>query len=91
MDGEFPRDFFKSARVALKLSNLRLAELAQISPATLSHIESTDRHVGTRTIEKVRKALEEQGVIFFWPNDEHGPGFKIKKATYLALSRSSKE
>lgn len=88
---EFPRDFFKPARLALNLSNLRMAELAQVSPSTLSYVESTDRHVGTRTIEKIRKALEGQGVVFFWPDDEHGPGFKIEKAQYRALRRNPED
>lgn len=76
MAGDFPREYFKAARVALKLSNLRLAELARVSPATLSAVEDPERVVLSRTILQVQSALEEQGVQFL--KSDAGVGFLIR-------------
>jgi len=77
MAHDYPRELFKAARTALKINNERFAELAQISVSTLSIIEASDKHVATRTIEKVAKALESQGIEFLRATPGKGPGFRI--------------
>jgi DNA-binding Xre family transcriptional regulator len=77
MAHDYPRGLFKAARIALKINNKRFAELAQISVSTLSIVEVSQKHVGTRTIDKIGKALEKEGIEFLPSEPGKGPGFRI--------------
>ncbi|NJL08657.1 MAG: helix-turn-helix domain-containing protein [Methylacidiphilales bacterium] len=65
------------ARVALGLGVRELAQLAQVAPATVSRLEAGEE-LKPRTVEAIRRALEEAGVEFIAENGG-GPGVRLKK------------
>lgn len=67
----------KMARVALNLGIRDLAKLARVAPATVSRFEAGEE-LKPRTIDAMRVALENAGVIFVDENGE-GPGVRMKK------------
>ena len=67
----------RMARAALKLGVRDLAALAQVSPNTVTRIES-DAPSNSSTISAIRRALETAGVIFVAENGE-GSGVRLKK------------
>lgn len=86
MPDDFPRNLFRAARVALNISNQRMAELAQVTPGTLSMVESTDRNVTVRTLNKIKSALEREGIEFLPAKPGRGPGFRVKTSSSGATS-----
>lgn len=67
------------ARVALGLGVRELAETAKVSPDTIARLERGES-LKERTVEAVRRALEEAGVIFIAENGD-GPGVRLRKVT----------
>lgn len=67
----------KMARVALNLGIRDLAKLAQVAPATVSRFEAGEE-LKPRTIDAIRVALENAGVVFVDGNGD-GPGVRLKK------------
>lgn len=67
----------KMARVALGLGVRELAVLAKTSPNTIARLERGEE-LKERTIDAIRAALEDAGVIFIAENGE-GPGVRLKK------------
>ena len=67
----------KMARVALGLGVRELAQLAQVAPATVSRLEAGEE-LKPRTVDAIRRALEEAGVEFI-PENGGGPGVRLKK------------
>jgi transcriptional regulator with XRE-family HTH domain len=65
------------ARGALKMGVRQLAELARVSPNTVTRIEA-DLPSNPSTLLAVRAALEAAGVEFIDENGE-GPGVRLKK------------
>ena len=61
----------KMARAATGLGVRELAELADVSPATITRLERGEELM-PRTITAIRNALESTGVEFI--NDERGDG-----------------
>lgn len=76
---DYPRNMFKAARVLLDLNVDEFAKFAKISTATLSIIESTNKHVHTRSIEKVGSALETLGIDFTLPSAGFGSGIRLRE------------
>ena len=67
----------KMARVGLGLSVLGLAELAKVSPNTITRLERGERLL-PRTQDAIRRALEEAGVQLIDANGG-GPGVRLRK------------
>lgn len=65
------------ARAALQLGVRELADLAKVSPTTVTRLEAGE-DLKPRTIEAVQHALEVAGVIFVDENGE-GPGVRLRK------------
>lgn len=69
----------KMARVALNLGIRDLAKLAQVAPATISRLEAGEE-LKPRTVDAIRVALENAGVIFVDENGD-GPGVRLRKGS----------
>lgn len=82
----YPRELFRAARVALDLTVPQMAELAKVSPTTLFRVEAIEKHVVTKTIDKVGEALEAQGIEFILRDGDKGPGFRLNKAAESQLA-----
>lgn len=67
----------KMARVALGLGVRELAALAAVSPDTIARLERGDE-LKPRTVDAIRAALENAGVIFVDENGE-GAGVRLRK------------
>lgn len=61
----------KMARVALNLGVRELAALAKVAPGTVSRFEGGE-DLKERTVEDMRAALEQAGVVFI--EDDRGEG-----------------
>lgn len=66
----------KMARAALGLGVRELAELADVSPATITRLERGEELM-PRTITAIRQALESAGAIFI-PSNGNGPGVRLR-------------
>lgn len=66
------------ARAALQLGVRELADMAKVSPTTVTRLEAGEE-LKPRTVEAIQRALEEAGVLFVNGNGE-GPGVRLKKA-----------
>lgn len=67
----------KMARVALSLTVKEVAALASVSTNTISRLEAGEE-LKPRTIEAIRSALENAGVVFI-PENGSGAGVRLKK------------
>ena len=67
----------RMARAALELGVRELAALAKVSPTTISKLEAGDE-LKPRTVDAVRVALENAGVIFVAENGG-GVGVRLRK------------
>lgn len=65
------------ARAALQLGVREVAELAKVSPTTITRLEAGEE-LKPRTVEAVQRALEAAGVLFVDENGE-GPGVRLRK------------
>lgn len=65
------------ARAALQIGVRELANLAEVSPTTITRLERGDALYG-RTVEAIRTALEAAGVEFV-PENGGGAGVRLKK------------
>lgn len=71
----------RAARALLKLGVRDVAELASVTPNTVSRVEQEE--TGTRgpqpsTVAAIERAYETAGVIFIAENGE-GPGVRLRK------------
>lgn len=66
----------KMARAATGLGVRELAELAAVSPATITRLERGEELM-PRTVQAIRTALEAAGVIFIDQNGA-GPGVRLR-------------
>jgi transcriptional regulator with XRE-family HTH domain len=65
------------ARAALEIGIRELAEMAKVSPTTISKLEAGEE-LKPRTLDAIKAALENAGVIFVDENGE-GPGVRLRK------------
>lgn len=71
----------RMARNALRLGVRELADLAQVTPATITRFETEKGGLQLSTAEAIRKALEAQGVQFLEAGQvATGAGVAIKPA-----------
>ena len=72
----------RAGRTLADLSQEELAVRAGVSRQTLVKIESASRNVakgvGADSIDKVRIALENSGIVFLPRTDGHGPGIALR-------------
>ena len=66
----------RMARAALQLGVRELAQIARVSPTTITRLERGES-LHPRTVEAVRAALEAGGVEFI-PRDGGGVGVRLK-------------
>lgn len=72
----------RAARAMLKMGVREVADLAKITPNTVSRIEQNEsgpRGPQAVTIEAVKRVYENAGVIFIDPNGE-GAGVRLRKS-----------
>lgn len=67
------------ARAALNWSTQDLAKAAAVGANTVNRFEA-GQDARVSSVEKMRKAMEDAGVIFVAENGE-GPGVRLKKET----------
>ncbi|MCA1298501.1 helix-turn-helix domain-containing protein [Stappia indica] len=67
----------RMARAALGLGIREVADLAKVSPTTVTRLERGEE-LKPRTVEAIRAALEAAGVIFIDENGE-GAGVRLRK------------
>lgn len=69
----------RAGRALLGLSQAEVAQLSGVSRQIVVRIENGENNVLVDAIEKVRVALERQGVVFFSSTDAHGPGVALAR------------
>jgi transcriptional regulator with XRE-family HTH domain len=67
----------KMARAATGLGLRELADMAGVSPNTVSRLERGEE-LKPATVETIRTALEQAGVVFL-PENGNGPGVALRK------------
>ena len=71
----------RMARSALRLGVRELAELAKVTPATVTRFETEKGGLQLSTAEAIRKALEDNGIQFLESGQlADGPGVAIRGA-----------
>lgn len=82
----------RAGRALLGLSQEELAHLAGVSRQILVRIEKCEQNILVESIEKVRAALEEGGIVFVDGNSDHGPAVALSRrphATRLTTKRET--
>lgn len=69
----------RAARALLNLHQEQVADLAGVSRQTIARIENESGTIPAETIERVRDALEGQGVMFLPSSGECGPAVGLRK------------
>jgi len=69
----------RAARALVGLTQEELANRAGISRQMLARIEAAGSGIQVAAVEKVRKALQREGVEFLPSTPDHGPGVAMKK------------
>ena len=67
----------RMARAALQLGVRELAEMAKVAASTVARLEAGEE-LKPRTVDAIRAALENAGVVFVEENGE-GPGVRLRK------------
>lgn len=72
----------RMARAALGWSLIDLADKAGISMATVARFERGDARPHALSLQRIRQALEDAGVIFLAPGDviDGGAGVRLQRA-----------
>lgn len=73
---EMHPELLLAARMALGLTRIELAERAGVGERTLADLEG-GRRSSVETYLLVRRALEEEGIVFLPANPGAGPGFTL--------------
>jgi transcriptional regulator with XRE-family HTH domain len=76
----------RMARAALQIGVRDLATLAKVSASTVARFEAGEE-LKERTIDAIRAALEKAGVEFI-PEDDGGPGVRLRKAKRLRKGKT---
>jgi transcriptional regulator with XRE-family HTH domain len=70
----------RAARALLGIDQKELAALSGCGIATIRRIEGADGPAGTsKTITRIRRALEAAGVVFIEQDEKQGPGVRLGK------------
>lgn len=78
----------RAGRALLGLSQEELANLAGLSRQIVVRMEKGEQNVLTEVIEKVRAALEAEGVVFVAGSAHHGPAVAMKRGSSHTLLSS---
>jgi DNA-binding transcriptional regulator YiaG len=70
----------RAGRALLNISQIKLAQLANLGVSTVVDFEKSRRRVSDAALEAMRAALQSAGVIFVSENGG-GPGARLKKRT----------
>lgn len=70
----------RAARALLDWSQPELAKVTKLSVPTVRRMESARGPAGSTAanVEAVRRSLEEAGVAFIGPDEDGGPGVRLK-------------
>jgi predicted transcriptional regulator len=68
----------RAARALTRIGQDQLATLAEVAPATVARLESTDGPLNARaeTLRRLQRALEAAGVVF---TDGDEPGVRLRR------------
>ena len=69
-----------AARILVGLTQEELASAAGLSVSALKRLERGETDPNTRTVEKLRSALERRGVQFVYEADSDVEGIRCKRA-----------
>lgn len=69
----------RAGRAMVGLSQEELAERAGVSRTVIARLERGEENISAEYIEKVRAALQTEGVDFFPSTSEHGPGLAASR------------
>lgn len=69
----------RAARAFLGLRQDQLAAIAKVSRAMIARVEKSDPTVNGATLQKIRRALENEGIKFLSSNEDHGPAVARSK------------
>lgn len=69
----------RAARALVGLHQQELADRAGVSRQVIVRIEGSERGIQLSAIDKVRKALQREGVVFLPSTSFHGPGIAMKE------------
>ena len=77
------KEQISAARAILKITQRQLADLAKLSPLTITNIEKSDKSLESAsfaTISKIKNALEDKGIEFIEPDNprQNINGFGVK-------------
>ncbi|WP_245282788.1 helix-turn-helix transcriptional regulator [Neorhizobium galegae] len=70
----------RAARALLGLSQEELAQLSGVSRQIVIRIEKGEANILVDALDKVRKSLEMQGVVFLPASRSHGPGIALGRS-----------
>ncbi|WP_348627877.1 MULTISPECIES: transcriptional regulator [unclassified Mesorhizobium] len=73
----------RAARALIAWSQDQLAEASRVATATIATFETGKRVPYPRTIDDIREALENAGIVFIDKNGD-GPGVRLRKDVYEA-------
>jgi transcriptional regulator with XRE-family HTH domain len=76
----------RAGRALAGLSQEEMAELSGVSRQIVVRIEKGENNVLVEAIEKVRAALEAQGIVFTPATQEHGPGVAVARRHQVAAA-----
>jgi transcriptional regulator with XRE-family HTH domain len=79
----------RAGRALLNLRQDQLAKRAKVSRQMVARIESAGKGIPFEAIEKVRSALERDGIEFFPSTTTHGPAIALRKDEKRSLSESA--
>lgn len=69
----------RAGRALLDLRQDELADRAKVSRQMVARIENAGKGIPFDAVEKVRSALEKEGVEFFPSTATHGPAIALRK------------
>lgn len=69
----------KLARTALGLGVRELAAQAGVAPSTIQRFESGRGDMHAKTLGRVQQVLEDGGIVFIPPDEDGGPGVRLKR------------
>jgi transcriptional regulator with XRE-family HTH domain len=70
-------NILRAARLLLSISQDELARSSGVSPSSIKRIEGGDRRVMISSVDALKQALEERGIVFLGATETLGPGFRV--------------
>ena len=76
----------RAARALLGFRQDEMADRARVSRQMIARIESAGKGIPFDAVEKVKSALERDGVVFLPSGTTHGPGVALRKKAQDSVS-----